>query len=154
MTPYATPSAVMLLLLRQVEGRTQILLQHRHGVQLLNDLWDTAATGHVEQDESMRQAVIREAREELGIEVDVADLRFSALGHVLIRPGYSYYNGYFEALRYEGEPEIKEPEKCDALEWFNLDDLPEDMIPERRQALLKPQDRPFYQEVGFEAGTE
>ncbi len=149
MTPYATPSAVMLLLLRQVEGRTQILLQHRHGVQLLNDLWDTAATGHVEQDESMRQAVIREAREELGIEIDVADLRFSALGHVLIRPGYSYYNGYFEALRWQGEPRIMEPDKCDQLRWFDVDDLPRDMIPERRAAVLNHFRGIRYHEVGF-----
>lgn len=151
MSPWDTPSAVMLLLFRQHQGKTQVLLQHRHNVSVLNDLWDTAVTGRVEQGESMRQALCREAQEELGLTIREEDLRFSALGHVLVWPGYTYYNGYFEAVAWQGEPRICEPDKCDRIGWFDLDDLPEDMIPERRQAIFNHFAGIRYHEVGFSA---
>lgn len=150
MAPHGTPSAVMLLLFREHAGRTQVLLQHRHNVKVMNDLWDTAVTGHVEQGESMRAALCREAMEELGILIREEDLRFSSLGHILIREGYTYYNGYFQATAYRGEPRINEPDKCDRLQWFDLDALPQDMAQERRQAVLDHFRGGHYHEWGFD----
>ena len=149
MNKHATPAAVMLWLLRQQEGKTQVLLQHRHNVKVLNDRWDAAACGHLEQGESATQAVCREALEELGIHIHPNDLRFAGLGHILIKPGFTYFNIYFQALRWRGEPRIAEPDKCDGLQWFDLDALPKDMIPERRQALRNYLSGTVYHEAGF-----
>jgi len=146
---HATPAAVMLWLLRERSGKAQVLLQHRHNVKVLNDRWDAAACGRLEQGESAMQAVCREAAEELGIRIAPEDLRFAGLGHILIRPGFTYFNIYFEALRWQGEPRIAEPDKCDGLMWFDVDALPEDMIPERRQALLGHLAGTRYHEAGF-----
>ena len=154
MNKHATPAAVMLWLLRQQEGKTQVLLQHRHNVKVLNDRWDAAACGHLEQGESATQAVCREALEELGINIHPNDLRFAGLGHILIKPGFTYFNIYFQALRWQGEPRIAEPEKCDGLQWFDLDALPQDMIPERRQALLEHLSEVRYHEVGFDGNEQ
>lgn len=147
---HLTPSAVMLLMYRDSNGVRETLLQHRHNVPVLNDLWDTAVTGHVEKGESMRQALCREAREELGIDIAPEDLKFRALSHVLVRPGYTYYNGYFEAIRWQGTPGIMEPEKCDGLAWFPLNALPADMIEERRRAVLDTGSGVYYYETGFD----
>jgi hypothetical protein len=35
---------------------------------------------------------------------------------------------FFEATEWEGMPVNKEPEKCLALEWFTVHDLPDDII--------------------------
>ncbi|GGV02513.1 hypothetical protein GCM10010211_82330 [Streptomyces albospinus] len=35
---------------------------------------------------------------------------------------------FFEATEWDGEPVNKEPEKCLALEWFTVHDLPDDII--------------------------
>jgi hypothetical protein len=40
---FAAPAAMMLLLFREQEGRRQVLLQHRHNVAVLNNLWDPGA---------------------------------------------------------------------------------------------------------------
>lgn len=149
MDTYATPAAVLLWLLRQQGDKTQVLLQYRHNVKVLNDRWDAAAGGHLEQGESAREAMCREAREELGILIAPDDLRFAGLGHILIRPGFTYFNIYFEAVRWQGEPRIVEPDRCDGLKWFDIDALPEDMIPERRQALLDYLAGTAYHEAGF-----
>lgn len=146
---FKAPAAVMLLLFREHKGRRQVLLQHRHNVAVLNDLWDTAVTGHVERGESLREALAREALEELGIVIRPEDLRFSSLGHILVRPGFTYYNIYFEALQVQGEPFIAEPGKCDAIGWFDVEALPEDIIPERAQAIRDHFTGRGYHEAGF-----
>jgi 8-oxo-dGTP diphosphatase len=147
---FAAPAAVMLLLFREHEGRRQVMLQHRHNVKVLNDLWDTAVTGHVERGESLREALAREAGEELGITIRPEDLVFSSFGHILVRPGFTYYNIYFEASAYLGEPVIAEPDKCDAIGWFDVEDLPPDIIPERTQAIRDHFAGVHYHEAGFE----
>lgn len=146
---YSAPAAVMLLLFGEHEGRRQVLLQHRHNVKVLNDLWDTAVTGHVEKGESLREALAREAREELGITIRPGDLRFSSLGHILVRPGFTYYNIYFEALVFSDVPMIAEPDKCDAIGWFDVENLPPDIIPERAQAIRDHFTDVHYHEAGF-----
>lgn len=147
--PYANPSAVMLLLFRHTAGKTSVLLQHRHNVPALNNLWDTAASGHVQADETLRQAMAREAWEELGITIAPDDLHFRALGHILVSPGYTYYNIYFEAAAWQGEPYIREKDKCDGLAWFDVDALPDDIIPQRKQAIHQCLRGILYHEAGF-----
>ena len=146
---FEAPAAVMLLLFRERAGCRQVLLQHRHNVAVLNDLWDTAVTGHVERGESLREALAREALEELGIVIRPEDLRFSSLGHILVMPGFTYYNIYFEAQQYQNEPLIAEPDKCDAIGWFDVEKLPEDIIPERAQAIRDHFTGCLYHEAGF-----
>ncbi|MGY6025450.1 hypothetical protein [Streptomyces spinosirectus] len=38
------------------------------------------------------------------------------------------YRFFCEALKWEGEPVNKEPQKCLALTWFTVHDLPDDII--------------------------
>lgn len=152
---HATRSAVMLILSRQGECGLEVLLQLRRGTGYADGQWDLAATGHVDAGESMKMAACREAREELGIAVVAEDLRFATLSHangdVDSAGDYDevYYNAYFHALRFDGEPAVMEPHKCGGLGWFPISALPENMIANRRRALARWQSGEPYAEEGW-----
>jgi len=42
---------------------------------------------------------------------------------------------FFTARTWTGEPTIAEPDKCAALKWVRLDELPEPVVPHERQVL-------------------
>lgn len=133
---YRTLSAVFPLIVRTVDGQRQVLLHQRAHTGYMDGMWDFAGSGHVDENETATQAVVRECREELGIEADAESVAFVHLTHRLGRGGArTYYDLYFTVGRFAGVPRIAEPEKCTGLEWFGLDRLPPDMIGIRRKAL-------------------
>lgn len=89
--------------------------------------------GHADGGEPMRAAIIREAREEAGIELKPEDLRMIHAMH--LKSNDERANFFFEADRWEGELENKEPHKCAELKWFPADKLPENTIPYVREAI-------------------
>lgn len=86
----------------------------------------TLPAGHVDEGESARAAMRREAREEVGIEVADPDLE---LVHTMHRNGPTpYVDLYFRAVRWTGEPTICEPHKASDLTWVPLADPPADTV--------------------------
>jgi len=85
--------------------------------------------------ETVLEATIREAREELCITVAPQHIQFAHVCHVLGPTGVELMSLTFQIESYEGEPTIGEPEKCDALEWFSLDALPENIVPLHKHIL-------------------
>lgn len=90
--------------------------------------------GRVEKGETFRRAVIREAHEEIGIDVQQDDLKFA---HTFYRN-----NGkeelvvhVFECTRWSGEPFNKEPDKHSEMMWYAKDALPDNMILPHRRAI-------------------
>lgn len=82
--------------------------------------------GHVEDGESALQALVREAQEEAGIEIDIQDVRFV---HVMHRQSNRFnIDLFFECCSWEGTPVNQEPEKCAGLEFFPKDKLPSNII--------------------------
>lgn len=83
--------------------------------------------GHLEYGEGVEECARRELLEEAGIEV----------GEFIVGP---YTNDVFEdegkhyitlhvVAKYEsGEPKICEPDKCDGWDWFDWDNLPENLF--------------------------
>ena len=59
-------SAVMLLLTRKNENEEEILFQKRKNTGYCDGFYDLSASGHVDANESMKHAMCREAKEELG----------------------------------------------------------------------------------------
>lgn len=94
--------------------------------------------GHVEDNEEVRDAMIREAKEEIGIELIKDNLE---LVHVLHRKavGITYIDFIFKATMWNGEIELMEPNKCDEIRWVSLSQLPSNVIPFTRK-LLETQD--------------
>lgn len=127
------PAAYVLL---RREG--QVLLQLRQNTGYLDGHWATAAAGHVERDESVLQAAVREAREELGIEVAGADLVPLTVMH-RGQPGgpalEQRVDFFFEAVRWTGTPVLREVHKTADLRWFPFVALPEPVVPHELQVL-------------------
>jgi hypothetical protein len=53
------------------------------------------------------------------------------------------------AKRWKGEPKIMEPNKCDDLQWFELDKIPNNTISYIKQAINCFRDSITYSEYGF-----
>lgn len=87
--------------------------------------------GHLDGDELATVGMAREAKEEAGVIVDPKDLQLVHVAHRLSRGevGQERVDLFFEAGRWQGEPTNAEPEKCDDLSWFPIDDLPAAMVP-------------------------
>ena len=47
---------------------------------------------------------------------------------------------------FEGRPRIAEPEKCSEIKWFDIKNLPQEMIPVRRNAFNDYLNGQFYSE--------
>ncbi|MCF7860566.1 NUDIX domain-containing protein [Patescibacteria group bacterium] len=81
--------------------------------------------GHLEFGETMETAIIREAKEETGL--DISELELVSLADEMgsLEQGKHYVNVGFLANTVSGEAKIMEPEKCEEWQWFNLEKLPE-----------------------------
>ena len=125
-------SAIFPLVLKDEGACTQILLHRRQNTGYQDGKWDIAASGHVDKDETAKAAVIRECKEEIGINVKMEDLTFVHLSHRLSKDR-TYYDIYFVVNSYSGTPSIMEPDKCFELKWFAIDNLPSDVIECRKR---------------------
>ncbi len=89
--------------------------------------------GHVESNETVRNAAVREAIEEAGSEVSVNDLEFVHVMHRLSE--VERIDFFFKASVWKYEPKNAEPQKCDDMQWFSIDNLPENTVPYVRFAI-------------------
>jgi len=133
----------------------RVLLQLRQGTGYRDGHWAAAAAGHVEPGESVVSAAVREAREELGIDVGPADLVPVTVLH-RGEPGgpalEQRADFFFLATRWTGEPALQEPDKAADLRWFALDDLPDPVVPHELQVLraLRGAEVPAFMTFGFD----
>jgi 8-oxo-dGTP diphosphatase len=104
--------------------------------------------GHLDGDETAKHAMLREAKEEAGIELRLGDLSVSHTMHRLSHDR-EYIDLYITTNNWEGEIENLEPGKCDDLQWFSFDSLPNNMVPEVRQALISIREGVSYSEFGW-----
>lgn len=141
-------SAVMLLLTRKIDNKEQILFQKRKNTGFCDGFYDLSASGHVDANESMKHAMCREAKEELGIEIKQEDLEFVCMIHKNSN-GCIYYNGYFKANKWSGKITINEPQKNEELKWFNIDSLPTNIVNDRTIAIENYKNNIKYSEYGW-----
>ena len=85
-------------------------------------------SGHLEEGETLREAVIREAREEVGIIISPDDLY---MVHVMQRRNNSndhYLDFYFKCECFKNDPINCEQDKCDHIRFFSINNLPGRLI--------------------------
>jgi 8-oxo-dGTP diphosphatase len=82
--------------------------------------------GHLEAGESAKTAMVREAKEEAGIIINADDMQLVHTGHRFNRGRLDLI---FETRTWQGEIVNAEPDKCDDLSWYPLDNLPETTVP-------------------------
>ena len=78
---YQSKVAVFLILTREIEGQTQILLQERCNTGYMDGKYDTACSGHLEKGESLSMALCREAKEEINLDIQEKNLELVSIIH-------------------------------------------------------------------------
>ncbi len=135
--------AVYLLL----EKNGEILLQKRQ-----NTGWHdgeySLVTGHIDGNLTIKQEVIREAREEAGIEVYPEDLQVVHIAHQ-IGSEREYICYYLRATSWDGVPENLEPEFSSELTWYSWEALPHNLEIDVLSALQKYREGEFISEFDW-----
>lgn len=140
----AVPSSYLILL---KDGK--ILLGRRINTHYY-DGWYSVPAGHVEVNELPTEALVREIIEEIGITIDLKDVR---LVHMMYRAKHDEtgqrVDFFFVVEKWSGEITNTEPDKCDDLRWFPIHELPENMMHHVRHALECYQKGIDYSELPF-----
>lgn len=118
------------LLLLNSDG--QLLFGCRQNTGFEDGAWHVPS-GHLEAGESVIQALIREAKEEVGVSIAPEHVEFAHIMHNASSGGRAAF--FFTVNQWDGTPENREPHKCSELAWFSFDTLPAHMIDYCRVAL-------------------
>jgi len=140
------PIAVHVFFLRGA-GDTELLTIKRKGTGFADGLWSVPA-GRLEVGESITSAAVREAFEEVGLQVDRDDLSKPLIMHHKNERGERIY-AFFIARRWQGKPKNMETDKCEKIEWKNIAQLGPDFLAHVHHALAKLVAGEAYCEEGF-----
>ena len=124
----------------------RILLLRRYHTGYMDGHYSVPA-GHLDGNETVRMAGVRESREEIGIRIDPAELVFAGVFHR--HEDDERVDFFFQVPGWSGEPFNAEPEKCDELLWADIDALPENTIPYVQQAIKNFQAGIPFEEFGW-----
>ncbi|MEV8626219.1 NUDIX domain-containing protein [Streptomyces sp. NPDC051079] len=128
-------------------GKVLLGLRHANSTYAAST-WHVLA-GHCEY-EAATDCLVREAYEEAGLVIDPADLHLVHTVHMVDVPGdRPRIEFYFRARRWEGTPEVREPDTCTSWAWFPAKDLPEPIVPYTRAAIEGIQAEQTYTEMGW-----
>ncbi len=110
------------------------------------------ASGKVENDESFTQAAIREAKEEVGIDVLPSQLTPVMTCHRREHgDDMTWVDTLFLATEWQGDVINAEPDIHSSVEWFDLAALPDNVIPSLRYMLEQYQSGMTFCEYGWDA---
>jgi len=139
----------------KIAGAISLVLQDSDRIFLLKrshsgymDNYYGLPMGHIDENESASMAAIREAKEELGIDVKTDGLRYMLTVH---RNSIErvYMDVFFEILSYEGEITNNEPHKCEEMGFFAHNSLPHLTTPHVKEAVLCLEKDTSYLETGW-----
>lgn len=121
-------------------GDTEVLLSLRKNTGYRDGEYELPG-GHVEAGEDLMQAMVREAKEELLIDIKVEYLK---IAHILHHHNGDRINFILTTEKYEGTPKIGEADQCEKLEWFNIKKLPTNIIPKIKKSIEEINNGVFY----------
>ena len=123
---YGILASNILLTRTNKDGKKEVLLQLRKNTGFMDNMYDVSCGGHVKKGESLLKTAVREAKEEIGIDIKEEDLELLAVNHDCKT---NYVKLFFTTNIYDGEPKICEPDEIGELLWVDIDNLPENTIP-------------------------
>jgi len=128
----------------------QILLLRRYQTGWQDGNYSVPA-GHVEKGEQATKTVVREATEEIGVEIAPKDLIVCGFMHRRKSgDGEERIDFFFRAIKWQGDIRIGEPDKCDDLRWFPLNQLPDNIVPYVKMAIENYRKGLVYSEFGWD----
>lgn len=137
-------AAVYLILIKD----EKTLLSRRFNTGWMDGKYSLIA-GHLDGNETVFNTMIREAFEEAGVKVAKEDLKPVKVLH-RNSGDQEYMDFFFLAEKWEGEPQVKEPNKCDDMSWFPIDSLPENTLPYVKNVIENYKDGVAFIESGWD----
>ncbi len=134
--------AVYLLLIKE----NQILLLKRANTGYEDGKYSLVA-GHMDGNETIKQAMMREAREEAGIIIYEEDIEIATFLHRKTDP--ERFDFFLQCKKWNGEVENKEPDKCSELNWYDINNLPSNIIPCVKKAIENYQNNIMFDNFGW-----
>ncbi len=113
------PISVQLLL----ENQNKILLMKRKNTGYEDGKYSLPG-GHVEANEEIRKALIREAKEEIGININMEDVEFYKVLNRRVSENQEYVDFVFKTTRWSGNINNNEKDKCEEIIWVDKDNIP------------------------------
>jgi ADP-ribose pyrophosphatase YjhB (NUDIX family) len=104
--------------------------------------------GHLDGGETIKAAMIREAKEECGIDIAEEDLAVAGVMHR--RSDDERIDFFLTAAKWSGAIVNAEPHKCDDLRWFPRNALPVNTIPYVRFAMHQVQSGQVFSSYGWD----
>ncbi len=144
MSRFEMPVAVHLFLLKD----NKILMLRRFNTGYEDGNYSVCA-GHLDGNEKFYEAMIRESKEELGIVINKHNLIPIQVMHRKVESG-ERIDYFFSAKDWEGEIKNLETNKCDELEWFDLNELPNNTIPYIKYAIEQYLKGKYFSDFGWE----
>ncbi len=117
------PISVQLIL----ENQNKILLMKRKNTGYEDGKYCLPG-GHVEANEEIKQALIREAEEELGITINVKDVQFYKVLNRKINENEAYIDFAFKVTHWSKNVTNNEKDKCEEIIWIDKNKLPENIL--------------------------
>jgi len=137
-------AAVYLLLI----NNNQVLLSKRFNTGFMDGFYSLPA-GHLDEGETLTAALIRESQEEIGI--TPINPKLIQVVHRLPKTSEdrNYLDFFFLSTSWNGEINNLEPEKCDSVEWFDINSLPTKIIPDMIQVISNPGSKLTLTEINY-----
>lgn len=140
---YCSKLVTDLMLTREKEGKKEVLLALRKNTGYRDGEYELPG-GHVDKGEDLMHAMVREAKEELLIDIKEEDLR---IAHILHHYTGDRVNFILTTDKYDGIPSIGEPDKCEKLEWFDVNNLPENIMKKIKKSIEEINEGIFYSKL-------
>jgi len=133
------------------EGK--ILLSLRKNVSS-NGLYGLVA-GHIDGGETVTQTIIRETKEEAGIDLKPEDFEITTVCHSFSRHNQKEFIQFYAVCKsWQGEIVNNEPEKCSELKFFPVESLPQNIVPYLKDAINKVIKGVKFYEYGWQPNEE
>jgi len=126
---YKIPIAVFMMLIKDNE----LLMIQRATTGWMDGFWSLPA-GSLDPNEDVLSAVIRETREEVGVNINKESVKLVNVMHTNVEEK-DWLNLIFMTNEWEGDPKVCEPHKHSEVKWININDLPDKTIPYVKAAL-------------------
>lgn len=108
----------------------------------------SVVAGHLEGDETVVEAAVRETREEVGLELAAEEVQVVGVMHR--RSTDERIDWFVACPEWRGEPRNAEPGRCDELRWADPAGLPTNVIPYVRRALENYRAGRWFDSFGFD----
>lgn len=129
-----------------LEHNNEFLLLRRYNTGYEDGNYSVIA-GHLNGNETIKEAMIREDLEEANITINDKHLKIVGVMHR--KDGDESIDYYLYTNKFSGNVRIIEPNKCDDLSFYKLDNLPDNIIPYIKTALYNYKNNIIFNEYGI-----